>query len=150
MSDLPDSMKPDLMKWNSGAGISLADWTANTGNFSLAVGYSDLFWPRFVKFEEYVFLEGFGLDGLRSFEQTPGATRRSIEQVMNHRHVADVQHAACVDIASDKLIFLGRRLLEIYAAKLAYEFRDRKFTIEFYQPKDPEELEGYQITFFQA
>ncbi|MCR6498975.1 hypothetical protein MUO32_08030 [Shinella sp. CPCC 101442] len=150
MSDLPESMKSDLMEWNNGGGISLADWTANTGNFSLAVGYSELFWPRFVEFEKYVFLEDFGLDGLRSFEQAPGATRRSIEQVMNHLHVADIQHSACTDVTSDKLVILGCRLREIYAVKLAYEFPDRKFSVEFFQPDDPEELEGYQVTFSQT
>lgn len=150
MSDLPESMKAALEKWNSGRGISLVDWTANVGNFSLAVGYSELFWPRFVEFEQYVLMEGFGLDGLRSFEQGAGATRRSIEQVMNHFHIADVQHAACADISPDKLVVLGRRLREIYSSKLAYDFPTRKFSVEFFQPDDPEELESYQLTFFQT
>jgi hypothetical protein len=150
MSDVPESMKSELAMWNNGKGISLGHWTANTGNFSLAVGYSELFWPRFVEFEEYVLLEGFGLEGLRSFEQGAGATRRSIEQVMNHFHIADVQHSSCADVSSDKLIILGRRLREIYVAKLAYEFPGRAFSVEFFQPDDPEELDGYQVTFSQT
>lgn len=149
MSDIPESMKSGLMTWNNGRGISLVDWTANSGSFSLAVGYSELFWPRFVEFEKYVLLEGFRLEGLRSFERGPGATRCSVEQVMNHFHIADIQHAACADITADKLVVLGSRLREIYAAKLAFEFPGRKFSVEFFQPDDPEELEDYQVTFFQ-
>lgn len=53
MANIPDSMKSELAAWNDGRGISLRDWTANSGNFSLAVGYSEIFWPRFVAFEKY-------------------------------------------------------------------------------------------------
>ncbi len=150
MSDIPESMKSELMTWNNGRGIGLMEWTANTGSFSLAVGYSELFWPRFIEFENYVLLEGFGLEGLRSFERAPGATRHSIEQVMNHFHIADIHHEACADITADKLVILGSRLREIYAAKLAFEFPGRKFSVEFIQPDDPEELEDYQLTFSQV
>jgi hypothetical protein len=149
MADIPESMRSELAAWNNGRGISLLDWTANTGSFSLAVGYSELFWPRFVAFEKYVFAEGFGLEGLRSFERNPEATRQSIEQMMNHFHITDIHHAASTDIAADKLVILGSRLREIYAAKLAFEFTDREFSVEFFQPDDPGELQDYQITFFQ-
>ncbi|CAM5482281.1 hypothetical protein MAUB1S_08092 [Mycolicibacterium aubagnense] len=150
MTDIPESMKPALASWNDGRGISLWDWTANTGNFSLAVGYTEVFWPRFVAFENYVLMEGFHLEGLRSFERNPEATRESIEQVMNHLHIADIQYCGCPDIAADKLIFLGEQLCEIYTAKLAFQFPDRKFAVEFYHPDNPDDLEDYQLSFFQV
>ncbi|CAN7353786.1 hypothetical protein [Rhizobium sp. LjRoot254] len=150
MTDIPESMKSELANWNDDRGIDLSDWTACSGNFSLAVGYSEIFWPRFVAFEKYVLMEGFGLEGLRSFERDPEATRQSIESVMNHLHIADLQHDACSDIAADKLIILGERLCEIYSAKLAWQFPDRRFVVEFAQPENREEFEDYQLSFFQA
>ena len=149
MTGIPDSMQEELASWNNGRGIDLWDWTACTGNFSLAVGYSEIFWPRFVEFEGYVLIEGFDIEGLRSFEKNGKATRQSIERVMNHLHIADIQHAECTDIAADKLIILGERLQEIYAAKLAMQFPDRKFVIEFVRPEDPNAFADYQVSFYQ-
>jgi hypothetical protein len=40
-------------------------------------------------------------------------------------------------------------LKEIYAAKLAMEFPDRRFVVDFYQPPD-QNLGEYQLTFYQA
>jgi hypothetical protein len=150
MANIPESMKSELASWNDGRGIDLWDWTANTGNFSLAVGYSEIFCPCFVAFEKYVLMEGFYVEGLRSFEGDPKATRQSVEWVMNHLHIADIQHAECPDIAVDKLIILGERLRENYTAKLALQFPDRSFVVEFVRPKDPDEFADYQLSFFQA
>lgn len=149
MTTIPGSMRSELGAWNDGQGIDLVDWTACTGNFSLAVGYSEIFWPRFVEFEGYVLVEGFSIEGLRSFEQNPDASRQSVERVMNHLHVTDLQHDACPDVSADKLIVLGERLREIYAVKLAFEFPDRRFHVEFCRPDEPEELRDYQLSFFQ-
>lgn len=51
MEYIPESMISELASWNDDQGIGLSTWTACTGNFSLAVGYSEIFWPRFVVFE---------------------------------------------------------------------------------------------------
>ncbi|WP_129418265.1 hypothetical protein [Rhizobium leguminosarum] len=150
MGNIPNSMKSELAAWNDGRGISLRDWTANSGNFSLAVGYSEIFWPRFVAFEKYVLVDGFNIEGLRSFEQNPEATRQSIEWVMNHFHIADIQHSACTDMAGDKLAILGERLREIYMAKLGWQFPDRTFVVEFVQPERADDFPDYQMSFCQT
>ncbi|QKK32360.1 hypothetical protein FE844_023430 [Rhizobium indicum] len=150
MTNIPNSMKTELAAWNDGRGISLRDWTANSGNFSLAVGYSEIFWPRFVAFEKYVLVDGFNIEGLRWFEQNPEATRQSIEWVMNHFHIADIQHSACTDMAGDKLAILGERLREIYMAKLGWQFPDRTFVVEFVQPERADDFPDYQMSFCQT
>ncbi|NYT32893.1 hypothetical protein [Rhizobium sp. WYCCWR 11128] len=150
MTNIPNSMKTELAAWNDGRGISLRDWTANSGNFSLAVGYSEIFWPRFVAFEKYVLVDGFNIEGLRSFEQNPEATRQSIEWVMNHFHIADIQHSACTDMAGDKLAILGERLREIYMVKLGWQFPDRTFVVEFVQPERADDFPDYQMSFCQT
>lgn len=40
--------------------------------------------------------------------------------MMNHLHIADIQHYGCEDISRERLVYLGRVLLEIYRAKLAW------------------------------
>ncbi|NLR96459.1 hypothetical protein HGP17_06395 [Rhizobium sp. P38BS-XIX] len=142
-------MKLELGEWNNGRGIDIGSWTGCVGNFSLAVGYSSIFWPSFVAHRQYILVEGFSEEGLRAFESAPASTRRSIEWVMNHLHVADIQHSECADISSDKLILLGKRLVEIFAAKLQWQFPDREFVVEFIKPENPEELMDYQVSFFQ-
>jgi hypothetical protein len=56
---------PELPDWNNGKGIDVESWIDCTGNFQLAVGYSTLFWPRFVEFEDCVLREGFSVDSYR-------------------------------------------------------------------------------------
>ncbi|MCZ3377238.1 hypothetical protein [Rhizobium sp. AG207R] len=134
MTEIPESMKLELGQWNNGRGIDIESWTGCVGNFSLAVGYSSIFWPSFVAHRQYILVQGFSEEVLRSFENDPTSTRQSVERVMNHLHVADIQHSGCTDISRDKLIFLGERLAEIFTAKLQWQFPDREFVVEFARP----------------
>ncbi|QPC91923.1 hypothetical protein [Mesorhizobium sp. INR15] len=148
LMDVPESMKAELATWNHGAGISLEGWISCMGGFSLAVGYSTVFWPGFVAFERYILLEGFSKESLRGFERGPGATRQSVEAVMNHLHLADI-HGFHDGIAADKLIFLGTVLRQIYQAKLQWQFPDRRFVVELFIP-ETNDIEDYQLSFWQA
>jgi hypothetical protein len=142
-------MRAELAAWNDGRGITLEHWVGCKGNFSLAVGYSSLFWPEFVLFEEYILRKPFSEISLRGFANQDGATRASVERVMNHEHLHDLQHADCRDISPDKLIHLGTILTEIYSAKLRWQFPDRSCIVDFYRPDDPADFEQYQVTFYQ-
>lgn len=142
--DTPESMKAELAAWNNGAGINLENWIGCEGNFSLAVGYASVFWPAFTLFEGYILVDGFSGDSLRGFEQS-GRSRKSVEWVMNHLHIADIQHRGCADISKDKLLVLGRILKEIYEAKLLWQFPDRPCTVELFIPDDLNDLREYQL-----
>jgi hypothetical protein len=142
-------MKDELSRWDNGSGIDLETWVACEGNFALAVGYSSAFWPEFIKFERYILRREFSETALRSFESKPGATRQSVETVMNHLHVADIQHADCQDASADKIIYLGQRLKEIYQAKLSWLFPEKSCVVEFYEPEDKDDFQGYQLSFWQ-
>ena len=148
--ELPASLKEELAPWNNGAGIDLDSWIGCKGGFALAVGYSSIFWPAFVEFEGYILRKGFSESSLRGFEAQEGSTRQSVEWVMNHLHIADIQHVGCPDMSEDKLIYLGRVLNEIYETKLKAQFPDRPCTVEFYQPPEADDLYEYQITFWQT
>ena len=146
--DTPESMKAELAAWNNGDGVDLETWIGCEGNFTLAVGYASVFWPAFGLFEGYILADGFSEEALRGFEQN-GRDRKSVELVMNHWHIADIQHGGCGDISKDKLLVLGNVLKEIYEAKLQWQFPDRPCTVEFFIPDDPDDMTEYQLSFWQ-
>jgi hypothetical protein len=147
--DLPESIKKELAPWNNAAGTDLESWIGCEGRFGLAVGYSSIFWPEFVEFEGYVLRKGFSESSLRGFEKQEGFTRKDVERLMNHLHIADIQHVGCADVSEDKLIYLGRVLREIYEVKLKFQFPGRPCMVQFYTPPKADELIEYQITFWQ-
>lgn len=149
MIEPPDDMLPELAEWNNGKGIDLESWVACSGNFRLAIGYSTIFWPRFVLFEDYILREGFSIESLRSFEKNPTRGKQSVESVMNHLHLDGIQYQGCEDITEQRIVYLGHTLREIYAAKLAWQFPDRPCEVWFYEPDDRTAFSGYEITFWQ-
>jgi hypothetical protein len=142
-------MIEELSAWNGGKGIDLESWIGCNGNFRLAVGYATIFCPRFTLFEDYILRENFSVGLLRSFEKSCKGDRRSVEWVMNHFHIADIQHCGCKDISRDRVLFIGNALKEIHEAKLSWQFPDRPVEVELFVPDDPNDLKQYQITFFQ-
>lgn len=146
--DTPESMKSELAAWNNGAGIDIESWVGCEGKFSLAVGYASIFWPSFTLFDGYILREGFSEDSLRGFEKS-GLSRKSVEWLMNHVHIADIQYYGCNDASKDKLALLGNVLKEIYQAKLQWQWSDRPCTVEFYIPENPDDLMEYQVSFWQ-
>lgn len=143
-------MCAEFASWNNGAGINLEMWVGCEGSFSLAVGYATIFWPEFVEFQGYILQDGFSETALRGFENQEGCTRKSVEWLNNHIHLADIQHRGCKDISSDKLLALGSVLKEIYTAKLKWQFPESPCVVELYIPEDTENLDEYQLSFWQC
>jgi len=146
--NIPESMKAELAAWNNGKGIDLESWVGCEGNFSLAVGYASLFWPNFVEFDGYILREDFSETSLRGFE-SQGNSRKSTEWVMNHLHIADIQHHGCKDVSKDKIQVIGQVLKEIHEVKLQSQFPKSPCEVEFYVPEDEEDLLEYQLSFWQ-
>ena len=125
-----DTLIPEIREWNNGAGIDIGPWTGRlSGNFRLAIGYSTIFWPRFVEFEQYVLRDGFSVNSLRGFERQCEGDRKRIEGVMNHFHIADIHYHGCEDASRERVAYLGRILREIYQAKLAWQFPNKRFEV---------------------
>jgi len=148
--EIPPSMSAELQEWNSGKGIDLESWVSCSGNFALAVGYITVFWPKFVEFDGYILREGFSEEALRSFEARENQDRKTVEWVMNHLHIADIQYHGCKDLSKDNIRVLGATLQEIYSAKLKAQFPQAPCIVEFYQPDNENDLFEYQISFWQA
>jgi hypothetical protein len=138
---------PELPQWNEGEGISAQDWIGCVGNYQLAVGYSLLFWPRFVRFEKYVLREGFSEEAVRGFEQQTGSDRAAVEWVMNHVHPVDI-HCNEENVSEAQLRYIGRVLKEIHEVKLRADFPDLRFGVEFNDEPDLAS-EDYQMSFWQ-
>ncbi len=98
----------------------------------------------------YILRKGASPENVRGFAQQPGATRQSVEWVMNHIHLLDLHTGPVDDASSDKLIALGNVLADIYRAKLAWQFPDKPCEVEFFVPEDREELWEYQLSFWQT
>ena len=147
--ETPESMKSELAAWNNGAGIEIESWIGCEGNFSLAVGYVSVFWPEFILFDGYIVRKGFSEASLQGFAHQQGTNRRSVEWLMNHLHIADIQYYGCKDASKDKLLLLGNVLKEIYEARLLWQFPDNPCRVEFYIPEDEDDLMEYQLSFWQ-
>ncbi len=150
---IPDSMKKELGAWNQGKGMDLDSWISCSGNYSLAVGYSTIFCPNFIEFEEYILsadeIDEAILKSIRGFEYQAGSTPKSVEWVINHLHIADIHYGDCEDLSVDKVLIIGDALKNIYEARLSYLFPSKPCVVEFYKPEDPRDLEDYQISFWQ-
>lgn len=145
-----NALIPELKDWNNGAGIDPETWVGCEGNFRLAVAYSLIFWPRFVEHDGMIF-RGTEVDVgvVAAWMGNCNGNRQSVEATANHIHIADLHHVGSPDLSLERIVFLGNVLKEIYATKLAAEFPDRKFVVDFYQPAD-QKLQDYQLTFYQG
>lgn len=147
--DIPPSMRAEPARWNDGSGIDLQSWINGSGSYALAIGYLTVFWPDLVEIDDCIVHRGVGGEQIRRWRGTPGATRRDVERVLNHLHLADLHTCDSADLSEDKFVALGSALPEIYAAKLAWQFPQRPCTVEFIRPGAGGSFAGYQLTFWQ-
>jgi hypothetical protein len=95
-----------------------------------------------------VFFADFSAQSYRDFMGHCKGDRRSVETVMNHRHVFDYFSHAGGSATGDQIVYLGRVLKDIWQTKLARNFPGRRFVVSF--PEGPfEGLTDYQVTFWQ-
>lgn len=147
--EIPRPMKVELKRWNDGRGISVEDWIGCEGNFDLALGYSTIFWPTFELVGQYILTEGWTAEAVESFENQPDSTPQSIEWLINHLHIIDIQCDGKVGATIEHVLRLGTVLKEIYEAKLLWQFPDRPCEVVFYVPDDSDNLDEYQVSFWQ-
>jgi len=146
--DIPNSMSEEgnSIKWENGDSIDLLTWIDREGSYDLAVGYSELFWPKLEIKGKYLLRAGCTDEELADWEKATGSNPKAIEAVINHVHLSDIHMHDDTGLTDDKMIFLGNRLKEIYEAKLIWQVPDRPCVVNFDIPEDGEE---YQITFWQ-
>src|SRR5438477_13104596 len=107
----------ELPAWNDGEGIPPETWIECVGSYELAIGYSVVFWPRFVVIDGYVLRAGTTVENLREWEQATGRNRQAIEAVINHIHIADL-HTNATEPNDAQVSYLVRVRQEMHAAQL--------------------------------
>jgi hypothetical protein len=142
-----ESLIPELPQWNDGAGIDPQAWIECVGNYELAAGYSLIFWPSFVRVDDYVLRDGFSMESLRGFEKMTAGDRVAIEAVMNHVHIAEIH--CNVEPAEVQLRHLGRVLKEIHEVKLKRDFPEIRFAVSF-NDEPGLDVKDYELTFWQV
>lgn len=142
------SLLPELAAWNDGEGIEVREWLSCIGSYEHAIGYAALFWPSFVLHDECVLFEGFRVSSYDGFFAQTKGKRRSVEGVMNHRHVLDMFPNSEREPTRAQVVHLGRTLKAMWSAKLRSEHPTRNVVVTFVE-EGIEDLLDYQITFFQ-
>jgi len=134
-------------------GMSIGDWLEINGDYEHCIAYGHLLWPRFVEYEDCVFVDhGNGTasisDNYKGFMTQTNGNKTAVEAVMNHRHILDLFPNTKQEPTRELILGVGRLLKDIWQTKLDQDFPKRKITISF--PDDhADDLLAYEITFFQ-
>ena len=150
LSDVPMAdLVPETRDWNGGSGIDLHSWIGCVGSFEHAIGYGELFWPEFAELDGCVFFAGVTEAGYRGFMEQTGGDKRAVQTVLNHRHILDMFAVSEQDVPRAQVVYFGRLLREVWAAKLARDFPDRRFVVSF--PEEGcESLMDFELSFYQS
>lgn len=119
---------PDLAKWNNGNGVSIAAWINGMGDYERAIGYSILFWPKFVEVEGCVFRAD--VEQIDKWLKAYDGDRRTIEATANHIHLDDLHYGDAEGKTPERLQYLASVLKEIYSCKLKRDFPQKFFRVE--------------------
>ena len=112
---------PEIKDWqkHNGDKFDVEDWIAIEGNIKLAIGYTSIFWPDFIEYENCVFLKShFSIENYNEWKNVAYVEYFSqIEYVLNHIHILDLfaeKQGKQLEISKDQIIYLGNVLREIY------------------------------------
>jgi len=149
LSNVPMAdLVPETRDWNGGNGIDLPSWIGCVGSFQHAIAYGELFWPDYEVHDGCVFFAGFSEESYRGFMQQTSGNRQAVEAVMNHCHILDLFCGPELNPTREQVVYLGRLLKEMWAAKLQRDFPNKQFVVSF--PEAPsDDLLDYEVTFFQ-
>lgn len=144
---------PEMADWieqtpseQSGDGLALSFGRADT-----ALALAEFSWPSFVVIDDMVFRaysdDTGQAEAVAHWLAHTGGDRTSVEWVLNHEHfwhlVPEQSPTAAV------AMHWGALVREMWSAKLARDFPDRKFVVELHTGPDVEMMD-HQITFYQV
>ena len=147
---------PEIKKWQeiNGNQFDAEDWIAIEGNIKLAIGYSFIFWPDLIEYENCVFLKShFSIETYNQWKKVDYVEYFSqIEYVLNHIHILDLfaeEEGKQREVSKDQIIYLGNVLREIYETKLRAQFKDKAFVVTFNGNDQINDLYDYELSFHQ-
>ena len=140
------ALLPEMADWGFPEGFGANDWIRAAGRYELAIGYSLIFWPRFVVIDGYVLRDGCTADHVRAWEKATPENRIAVEAMLNHVHIADIHEGHATE---GQLRYLGRVLREIHEVKLKADYPDRTFIVSFPDEAGLDPVD-YELTFWQS
>jgi hypothetical protein len=143
-----EMLMPELAASNNGRGVTVGSWISGIGRYDHAIGYSTIFWPEFVVYDDCVFRQSMDAETYRQWMDGCGGDKSAVEAVANHKHIVDLFVNSEFRPSKDVVLYLGSILREMWSCKLVRDFPSRQFDVEF-PCGDAAQLVDYQITFFQ-
>ena len=141
------SLVPVTKTWQNGEPVGLEWWIYAIGSFEHLIAYGELLWPDFVEHDGCILRRNFTEESYRGFLEQTGGNKQAVEAVVNHVHVVDLIHGPEGDPSDEQLVYVGRLLREMWEAKLAREFPDRKFVVHFEEEGDS--VDDFVVNFHQ-
>ena len=126
---------PEAAEWADG---DVVRWISGVGTFAALTGYAELLWPDFTEFDDCVFRGEVDATNLQPWIDRLGGDRTAVERVCNHVDLNYLFQNQAAIATDTQLAYLGRLLQDMWEAKLAREFPDRRFAVELHDnPSDP-------------
>lgn len=144
----PDNLIPELQCWNNGDGIDLDGYLSCMGNYELAIGFANFYWPIFTEHDGCIFRGDVNIEIYEQWKEQTKGNKTAIESVMNHIHVLDIFPNVEQPPTREQIIFLGRQMQQMWAAKLRNDFPSLNVVVDFAQDCGNDLLE-YQLTCYQ-
>lgn len=150
-----EKLIPDLADWRklNGKDFSIEDWLVGEGNVKFAIGYSILFWPEFIEYDDcIIFKNHFDKNNFENWKNTDYIKNYAqIESVLNHIHILDLfgTDEKKDEVNYEQILFLGNKLCEIYSSKLKIEFPNKEFIFDFNGNENLTAYDEYEVTFYQ-
>jgi len=138
---------PELQKWNDGDGVDIEGWLANQGNYELAIAYAEFFWPEFIEYDGCIFRGSVNTEIYQQTIESLEGDKTSTEALMNHEHIVYLFNVKQTP-STEQIIYLGKKLQEIWKRKLECDFPDKKITVCFSEENCKYPVD-YEITFYQ-
>jgi hypothetical protein len=133
--------------------FNVLDFVSAFGSPLEALAYSQLFWPDFVEFEGMIFHQGSiedEADRSRIREAlSQFSSRKEVEESFNQFMLPDAFFSSGLSTTTDEEnIFLAERMAEMWRARLAQLFPNKKCVVEVQLPEETKE--GPTIVVCQA
>lgn len=146
MSDFSELI-PELREWNNGLGIRAEKWILFSGRADQALGYCSLLWPDFAEYEGYVLKSPFDIERLQGWERMEGVTCQQVETAMNLCLLEGIfpEDKLPPEVKQLQVCKLAMTMTEMYSAKLAHAFPNRRFKVFVIDDKDDFGVSFHQV-----
>ena len=131
-----------------GGWTTIDSWLFNNGNYELLIACGWLFWPSFVEYRDCIIriTHNDHEENFRRLTSNGPVERGYVEERLNREELADIFCGK--DLNMEQALHIGRLLEQMWQAKLAIDFPDRKFHFSFIVHEE-DKVQDLELTFCQ-